>query len=167
MKALGLSVFTGKNYFLTEFAALSKNVLDKMSEVFVNKTLFRSFWRKSSGSNGTSEKVVLFFRTEYSKQKFGFHFFKAIFDSSFRPSRSFSGRWNWFVQVVNAILGRNLPVLNFAYHLPKPRTDRFAHVNGKQPKIHVYAKRQTWICTTWPNFPLIVVYSLLLLHKNK
>ena len=21
-------------------------------------------------------------------------------------------------------------------------------------KIHVYAKRQTWICTTWPSFPL-------------
>ena len=36
----GLSVFTGKNYFLTEFAALSKNARDKMSEIFVNKTLF-------------------------------------------------------------------------------------------------------------------------------
>ena len=31
MKAtkFGLSVFTGKNHFLTEFAALSKNSLDK------------------------------------------------------------------------------------------------------------------------------------------
>ena len=45
MKAtkFGFSVFTGKNYFLTEFAALAKNALDKMSEIFVNKTLFRSF----------------------------------------------------------------------------------------------------------------------------
>ena len=35
----------------------------------------------------------------------------------------------------NAIRGRqNLPVLNFEYHLPKPSSDRFAHVfNGKQP----------------------------------
>ena len=34
---------------------------------------------------------------------------------------------------INAIPGRNLLVLNFAHHLPKPWTDRFAHVNGKQP----------------------------------
>ena len=32
-------------------------------------------------SNGTSEKVVLFSRAEYSKQNFVFHFFKAIFDT--------------------------------------------------------------------------------------
>ena len=29
--------------------------------------LFGSFYRKISGNNKTSEKVVLFFRTEYSK----------------------------------------------------------------------------------------------------
>ena len=40
-----------------------------------------------------------------------------------------------FLQIIKAILGRNLPVLNFSYHLPKPWTDRFAHVNGKQPFI--------------------------------
>ena len=34
---------------------------------------------KISGSNGTSEKVVLFFRTEYSKRKFVWHVLKAIF----------------------------------------------------------------------------------------
>ena len=33
-----------------------------------------------------------------SKQKFVFQF-----DTSFRPSRPFSGKWNWFVQMVNAI----------------------------------------------------------------
>ena len=38
-----------------------------------------------------------------------------------------------FVQMVNAIPGRNLPDLNVAYHLLKPWTDRFAHVNSKQP----------------------------------
>ena len=82
------------------------------------------------GSKGTSEKVVLFFfRTEYSKRKFVFHFFKAIFGNSFRPSRSFFGKWSWFAQMVNAIPGRNLRVLNFAYHLPKPKTDRLANVN--------------------------------------
>ena len=32
----------------------------------------------------------------------------------------------------NGILERNLPVENFAYHLPKPWSDRFAYVNGKQ-----------------------------------
>ena len=41
-----------------------------------------------------------------------FHSFKAIFDASFRPLRSFFGKWNWFVQMVNAILRSNLPALN-------------------------------------------------------
>ena len=36
--------------------------------------LFGSLQRKTAGSNGTSEKVVLFFRTEFSNQKFVFHF---------------------------------------------------------------------------------------------
>ena len=35
--------------------------------------------------------------------------------------------------MVHAIWGRNLPVPNFAYHLSKPWTDRFAQVNFKQP----------------------------------
>ena len=43
----------------------------------VNRTrLFRSFRREISGINETSQKVVLFFRTEHSKWKFVFHFFK-------------------------------------------------------------------------------------------
>ena len=33
--------------------------------------------------------------------------------------------------MVNAIPARNLPVLNFDYHLPNLRTYRFVHVNGK------------------------------------
>ena len=42
------------------------------------------FWGKSvSESNETSEKVVLFFRSGWSKGKFVFHFFKAIFDTCF------------------------------------------------------------------------------------
>ena len=44
--------------------------------------------------------------------------------------------------MVNAIPGRNLPVLNFAYHLPKQWTNRFAHVNGKQPKFNTSAKKK-------------------------
>ena len=91
---------------------------------------FCSFQRKITGSNGTSEKVVLFFGMEYSTRKFVFHFFKAIFDTSFKPS----GKWNLFVQMGNAILGRNSPVVNFAYHWPKPWTDPFAHVDGNQPR---------------------------------
>ena len=56
-------------------------------------TLFASFLRKISGSNGTSDKVVLFFRTERSKLKFVFQFFKAIFDTSSTPSRPFFNRY--------------------------------------------------------------------------
>ena len=32
----------------------------------------------------------------------------------------------------NAIRGQNLPVLHFAHYLPKPWTDGFAYVNGRQ-----------------------------------
>ena len=51
--------------------------------------LFVYCFLKTSGSNVTSKKAVLFLRTEYSKRKFVFQFFKAIFDTSFRPSLSF------------------------------------------------------------------------------
>ena len=100
----------------------------------VNGTrLFGSFQRKISGSNGTSERVVLFFPTEYFKQKFVFHSSKP----SLIPVSGLRGRFpingTDSHNVVNANPGRNLPVLNFAYHLPKPWTDRFAHVDGKQP----------------------------------
>ena len=57
----------------------------------------------------------------------------------FRPSLSFFGKWNWFVQIVKAISGRNLPVLNFANHLPTPWTEWFARANGKQPKFSTVA----------------------------
>ena len=87
---------------------------------------------KNTGSSGTSEKCPVFpvgmFQTEVV-----FHFIKAICDTSFRPSRTLIGKWIWFVQMVNPIPGLNLLVLNSAYHLPKLWTDRFAHVNGKQP----------------------------------
>ena len=43
-------------------------------------------------------KSPLFFWTECSKRKFVFHFFNAIFDTSFRPSPSFFCNWNWSVQ---------------------------------------------------------------------
>ena len=83
----------------------------------------QSIQRKIFGSNETLEKVKsCFFRTEYSKRTFEFHFFKTIFDTVIRPSRLFSGKWNRFVQMVNAISGRNLPVLKFAYQLLKPWT---------------------------------------------
>ena len=88
---------------------------------------------KFQGATGTSEKVVLFFWMEYCKRKFVFHSFKAIFDTSFRPLRPFFSKWNWFVQMVKAILGWNLSVLNFANHLPTSWTKWFVHVNGKQP----------------------------------
>ena len=87
--------------------------------------LFGSSQRKIFGSNGTCEKVVLFFRMEYFNRKLVIHFFKVIFNTSFRPSRPFSGKWNWFVQMVNAIPipGRNLQswTLRTIYPNRKPK----------------------------------------------
>ena len=39
------------------------------------------------------------------------------------------------MKTVNAIPGRNSPVLNFAEPLPNPLTDRFTTLNGKQREI--------------------------------
>ena len=50
---------------------------------------------------------------------------KRIFDTSFRPSRLFFGKWNWFVkQIVNPIPEWNLLGLNFSNHSPNTWTDR-------------------------------------------
>ena len=98
-----------------------------------------------------------------------FHFFKAIFYTSFRLSLPFFGKCSWFVQMVNEILWRRWPVLNFGYHIPKPWMDRFAHANNKQqltsekrdslgPKLGARAFmglsggracKQTWRKATW------------------
>ena len=44
---------------------------------------------KFPGATEHLQKLVLFFQMEYSKRKFVFHSFKAIFDTNFRPSRLF------------------------------------------------------------------------------
>ena len=63
-------------------------------------------------------------------------FFQISSKPSLIPVKLF-GKWNRFVKTVNAILWRNLAVLKCSYHLPKAWTDRFAHVNDKQPKLYV------------------------------
>ena len=66
--------------------------------------LFGSFQWKISWSNGTSERVVLFFPTECSKRKFVFHFFKDIFISCLRGRFSVNEA---DLQMVNVFSGRN------------------------------------------------------------
>ena len=80
-------------------------------------TIYKIFWKirfqpKNFDEQWNIPKGSPVFRLEYSKQKFVFHSFKAIFDASFRPLWSFFGKWNWFIQMVNAILRSNLPALN-------------------------------------------------------
>ena len=52
-------------------------------------TTFRVVSVKNFWKHGTSEKVGLFSQSEYSKRKYVFYFFKAIFDTSFSLSRPF------------------------------------------------------------------------------
>ena len=40
------------------------------------------------------------------------------------------------MQIVNEIPGRNLPVLNFTHLLPRPWTNQFTYVDGKQLLCH-------------------------------
>ena len=52
----------------------------------------------------------------------------------------------------NGILERNLPIENFAYHLPKPWSDWFAYVNGKQLfSLRVLSTSQNWPAGPWPD----------------
>ena len=46
------------------------------------KRLSVSLYWKIPGSNGTCKKVVLFFRTKYSKRRFELHLLKLTFDTT-------------------------------------------------------------------------------------
>ena len=66
-----------------------------------------------SESNREIKAVLFFFgrNVPNQKRKLVFYFFKAIFDTSFRPLRPFFGGngTDLFKRYVNAIAGRNLP----------------------------------------------------------
>ena len=102
----------------------------------VNGTrLFRSFQWKIFRSNLTCKEFILFSQSECSKQRFMFHFFKAIFDTSFRPSWLFFGKCNRLLQMVNAILGWNIyqSWILLTINLPKQWNDGLPMYYGKQP----------------------------------
>ena len=55
--------------------------------------------------------------------------------------------------MLNAVPGRNSPVLNFSDRLPNPLTDRFTTVNGKQPEIFLFAPpyyHSSFFCSNQP-----------------
>ena len=104
---------------------------------YMEHAFFGSFQQKISGSNGTSEKVVLFFRTEYSNRKFVFHFFQAF---SLIPVSALRGRFP--VNRTDLICtngkrdsGTKLTSPEFlrTICLNRGPIDRSAHANGKQP----------------------------------
>ena len=65
-----------------------------VNEIILNKAEKRLFTTYKQ----FPENTVGMFQTENSC---------SIFDNSFRPSRRFFGKWNSFVQMVNAIPGKN------------------------------------------------------------
>ena len=70
----------------------SLQIVSGKSGLILNVTrCFGSLHYKSLNQTGTSEKLVPFSRSECSKRKFVFHFFKLIFDMSFAV---LFGKWN-------------------------------------------------------------------------
>ena len=70
------------------------------------------------------EKVVLFFRTESSKQKLVFHLFKAIFDSSFFMA---------VLLLMELVCTNGERGSRTKFTSPEFCTNQFVRVNGKQP----------------------------------
>ena len=101
---------------------LSQNFSIKSSGKVNGTQLFGLFQQnifRPNVTGWTSEKVVLFFLVGMFQREICVPFVKSHLDTSFRPSQSFFGKGNWFVQMVNVLPRQNLPVWNFAYHLPK------------------------------------------------
>lgn len=73
----------------TDCLPLTRSVQKIRLESKWNATLL--VHRKIFDSSGTYEKEVLFFRAEYFKREFLFHFLKVIFDTSFGPLRPLLG----------------------------------------------------------------------------
>ena len=65
------------------------------------------------------------------------------------PSHKEAG-YNPMMRMIPVLHGRGFFALCWAVYQGE-RVNAF----NREIKIHVYAKRQTWICTTWPSFPLI------------
>ena len=75
-------------YYVGNMETIFKNVYENPVGKEMKHYFFGSFRRKVKRSNGTSEKVVPFLRTECSKQKFVFLFFKADFNTRVGTKKS-------------------------------------------------------------------------------
>ena len=87
------------------------------------------------------EKLEIFRSMLAKLTEMSYFFFQISSKPSLIPVKFF-GKWNRFVKMVNAILWRNLPALKRSYHLPKAWTDRFAHVNDKQPRFGTMGRQK-------------------------
>ena len=94
------------------------------------------------------EKLEIF-RSMSAKLTEMSYFFFQIFSKPSLIAVKFFGKWNRFVKMVNAILWRNLPVLKCSYRSPKAWTDRFAHVNDKQPRFGTMWREKSYTCDPW------------------
>ena len=151
---LKLSVLRGVG---AKALATNHRVFLNFREVRLESKWNATFWVFSTGSFRQQQNIWKgspvfpdgIFQTEIRVP-----FLQSIFDTSFRPSRPSFGKWNWFAQMVKAIPGRNLLVLNSANHLTTPWTEWFARVNGKQP-----CPRNTRLCLSSPHALVPLVFS--------
>ena len=99
--------------------------------------MVRLFWcspdRKISKIFGTSWKVAQNFQPEFPNGKCFYHLWFSPVPSPTPILMRVTCYLVWVVQLVHANPERNFSLGIFAYHLNKPSTNRFSHVNGKQP----------------------------------
>ena len=104
--------------------------LGSFKAVLLRSVFSHFFHTGEPGPRLLLKRWSLFSQQAVPDGKIVFHFHQShLWYTSFRPSRPFFGRWNWFVHKGETpFLDEILNFFNFAYHLPKPWTYRFARV---------------------------------------
>ena len=68
----------------------------------------------------------------------------------------------WMLRVLRMVVAHNVSEYRYMDDVTENLADGFKNL---EIKIHVYVKRQTWICTTWRSFPLN--YRLLFITSTQ
>ena len=128
--------------------------------------LFGSFYRKISGSNKTSEKVVLFFPDGIFQTEIRVPYLQSHLWNRVQAFAVVFGKWNWFVQMVNAIPGVDNFNSTFISIYPTGRQHSPFHRHAKEFQgLGFVDLRKCQLRSNWKTSKGLLVYSVLYFPK--